>query len=257
MSLRFRAQGRAALRAAMAPLRTAGLHILRLISPRAVVEGIELVDLSTSNVTSLFYDRVGEALRLIARYAPRRLARIQRDLRRIALVAGGGEFYHSGLRAYVTDVASLRQKTAPEVATAIIHEGTHARLAHWGIGYEPAKRARIEQLCIRAELDFASRLPNSGELVRRIGGKLASPWWTDAALHRRRVQQLRSYRVPAWLVRIYERLFAPRRECWRIVVRRSGSKRRARRKLDGFISGLRDQPRDMPRLSELPWLLLM
>jgi hypothetical protein len=200
-----------AVRTAVSPFRAAALVVISWFSPRTRVRGIQLIDLSVSDRTPLFFERVTEALELIAAVHPRRLARVQTYLKRIVLVAGGGEYFYRSMRAYVMDVPNLSVRSGLQVAMAIVHEATHARLNRMGIRYPSVWRGRIEAICVAAERDFAERVPGSGELVAQTLRKLSDPWWTDEALHERHVDLLRSYGWPPVLLRAYKRVFAPRR----------------------------------------------
>jgi hypothetical protein len=58
--------------------------------------------------------------------------------------------------------------TLQKIASTIIHEATHARLDGWGIDYDEASRYRIEAICIRRELNFLTKLPDSEHLQEEI-----------------------------------------------------------------------------------------
>jgi len=58
--------------------------------------------------------------------------------------------------------------TLQKIASTIIHEATHARLDGWGIDYHEARRYRIEAICIRRELNFLTKLPDSEHLQEEI-----------------------------------------------------------------------------------------
>jgi hypothetical protein len=94
-----------------------------------------------------------------------------------------------------------------EVASIIVHEATHARLALAGFGYEPATRERIEGVCFRSEIAFASRLPDGQALIDAARAQLAGDpaVWTDGARRERTVDKLRQLGLPEWLVRILNR----------------------------------------------------
>lgn len=192
------------MRTVLQPARTAGLHLLRLTSPRRVIQGIEVVNLAHVGETEYFFRRVAHALEFIDVHDRRSLLRIRRDLKRIVLLRGGGEFYHQGLRAYVVDLPTLKAEATIQLARRLVHEATHARLFRRGIGYGSAYRARVESICAKAESAFLERVPTSlrGSALTDPG----HPWWTDSSLVRRRALQLRTHGVPAWIVRLYERL---------------------------------------------------
>lgn len=115
-------------------------------------------DIATADVLK----RLDEALDLIARYQPWRIAHMRRDFRVFWIVrypCRGA--YYPAERACVTELTFLARCdiTAATVASSIIHEGIHARVA--GIGVTPANRdvSREERLCRRAELEFGEALP--------------------------------------------------------------------------------------------------
>jgi hypothetical protein len=157
--------------------------------------------------------RVEDALLLIQQHSPLDYARIVRELERIWVSLsfhGLAEYQHS-LRAcilderYVADPAT----TIERIASAIVHETTHARLERYGIGYKAELRTRIEAICFRRELAFAVRLPNSAELQQQIAQSLewypANPdFFSDATFRERHTaggtEALRHAGVPDWLI---------------------------------------------------------
>jgi hypothetical protein len=110
---------------------------------------------------------VSEALSLIRQHDPIRYKRIVRDLTRIwvMLLPGNiGQFRESTWTCELDQRFILDGKTGPElIASAIVHEATHARLSRAGIEYEEESRTRIEQVCVRRQLAFAATLPNGTE----------------------------------------------------------------------------------------------
>jgi len=192
-------------------LRALLLRVLAWTCPRREERGFQFIDLGASGLLESLANRSLEALSLIETYDPRRFARLKRDLKRFALIDGGGEFYHHGLGAYVMDAGNMQARSIPELAAAIVHEATHARLARFGfVGAKVAERDRLERICTEAEAQFAARLPGGEALAKDIRAKLATRWWTNDALHSRRLEQLRASGLPAWLIAIYRRLFSRR-----------------------------------------------
>jgi hypothetical protein len=158
--------------------------------------------------------RVEEALCLIKTHDRLRYDRLLRDLDRVwvAILPGIVGCYSEGLRACQLDPRHVLDENTPTevIASTIVHEATHARLHRAGIGYDEARRDRIEAVCVRRELAFARKLPD-GEEVRAYAGRLlelcAEPGlWTDAKFDERFVEgsaeALQYLGVPAWLVRI-------------------------------------------------------
>jgi hypothetical protein len=128
------------------------------------VRGIPVVventrpDIATADVVR----RLDEALALIERYQPWRLAHLRRDLRafRVIRFPCRGAYFPDE-RTCMTELTFLNRRdiTAAPVASSIIHEGIHARVDCMGVNRESRDRAREERLCRRAELDFGLALP--------------------------------------------------------------------------------------------------
>lgn len=129
--------------------------------------------------------RVEAALRLIERCAPLHYRRIKDNLSRIwiQLVPHGDGCYLHQLNACLLDerVVAAETTTVEWIASAIVHETTHARLEKCGVRYNEAVRLRIERICIRRELDFARHLSGADALKERITQRL--DWCRDGNAH--------------------------------------------------------------------------
>lgn len=116
--------------------------------------------------------RVEEALQLIKRHDPLHHSRVLRNLERvwIQLHPSALAHYNSSLNACVFDERFVLAETTTlqKIASTIIHEATHARLDGWGIDYDEASRYRIEAICIRRELNFLTKLPDSEHLQEEL-----------------------------------------------------------------------------------------
>lgn len=143
---------------------------------RVVVENTR-PDVSTPAVL----ERLDEALALVERYQPWRLAHLRRDAREIRVVrfACRGAFLPAE-RAVVTELTFLARRdiSAAPVASSIVHEGVHARVHAMRARYGWAggwAMAREERVCRRAELAFGRGLPGAlgGEVVARAEATLA------------------------------------------------------------------------------------
>jgi hypothetical protein len=144
------------------------------------------------------------------------------------LVSGAAAEYQHSLNACVLDKRFVLPETTAleEIASAIVHEATHARLEHWGIGYDEKKRARIEAICMRRELDLLSGLPNSESLQAEMARKLEwyagnQEWFSDAnqKQHDREgsITTLRYLGVPEWLIGVLLKVVARRSAVRRFV----------------------------------------
>lgn len=120
--------------------------------------------------------RVEAALQLIERFAPLHYRRVKNSLTRIwvQLVPHGAGCYLHSLNACVLDerVVASETTTLEWIASAIVHEATHARLEKRGVRYDEAIRHRIEGICARRELDFARRLSGVDALLEEINWRL-------------------------------------------------------------------------------------
>ena len=112
--------------------------------------------------TPVVIARLDEALRLIDRYQPWRLAHLRRDVLRFWVVrypCRGAYFPET--RTCMTELTFLARAdiTAAPVAASIVHEGMHARTYQMGIREHSHDAPREERMCRRAELDFGEALP--------------------------------------------------------------------------------------------------
>ena len=187
------------------------MRALMQLNPHARVHGLLLVDMASQfgreDHSQSFFDKYREAITLIADYHPRRLRRIQRDLKRIALQPAAAGYYDHSLRTYWTDLGVLQQPVW-RIATFIVHEATHARLLGAGIRYRTESgrpieeyERRVETICIEAEIDFAARYTTSEEVIHYLRRTLDSGWWSDDKYEDRRVRRLRAMGVPEQLIR--------------------------------------------------------
>jgi hypothetical protein len=157
--------------------------------------------------------RVEEAFGLIRQHSPLQYSRIIRDLQRIwiFLIPDGLAAYRRSLKACVLDERFVADAATnlQQIASAIVHEATHARLERYGIEYEEAARARIEAICSRRELAFARCLPDSVQLKEDIVSYLdvypsSRDYFSDARLLERHDDgegaMLRHAGVPGWLI---------------------------------------------------------
>jgi hypothetical protein len=125
---------------------------------RVVVENSR-PDIRTADVLA----RLDDALALIERYQPWRLAHLRRDVRQLWVVrypCRGA--YFPAARTCLTELTFLARRdiSAAPVASSIIHEGMHARVHRMGVRPESRDLPREERICRRAELDFGRTLPS-------------------------------------------------------------------------------------------------
>jgi len=171
--------------------------------------------------------RVEDSLLLMKRQSPLHYSRILRYLDRIwvDVLAGAHACYWRKLNACKLDERFVlrAETTIEEIASAIVHETTHARLECWRVAYDEASRHRIETIRMRRKLDFVSRLPACDALQDQIKLKLDyygnnAEFFTDGNMLERSdagaFEALRHLGVPNWLVALLARIVRLRRR-WR------------------------------------------
>lgn len=153
--------------------------------------------------------RVESALTVIRTHDPRRYLGIRRLLRRIWVrlqVAGNLGLYNQYYQACELDLRYvLREDVAPaDIASTIVHEATHARLAP--LGYAEDMRRRVEAACRNQERAFAQRLPQAeGDRIRakiEYWDKSTDDWWGNRVRQRQFVDgipaALEYVGIPRW-----------------------------------------------------------
>src|SRR5579871_6170677 len=153
------------------------------VSKSRVTDGLWIGSAQSDSEPAL--QRVEAALQLINRCAPLHYRRVKNSLSRIwvTLVPHGAGCYLHSLNACLLDerVVASETTTVEWIASAIVHEATHARLEKWGIRYNEAVRLRVERICIRRELDFARHLSGVDALQEQITQRL--DWCRDGNAH--------------------------------------------------------------------------
>jgi hypothetical protein len=163
--------------------------------------------------------RIEEALLLIKQHSRIHYSGVVRDLARIwvLLLPHRGGRYDESLGACMLDGRYVANATLEQIASTIVHEATHARLARCGIRYEENLRSRIEAVCIRRELAFVAKLPDGAELHGKTMRKLEwcsanTEWFSNEQLRERRrqgyIDALRYIEAPEWFIRIASRIGA-------------------------------------------------
>ncbi|MFZ2004925.1 MAG: hypothetical protein WAV02_07545, partial [Stellaceae bacterium] len=117
--------------------------------------------------------------------------------------------FNLALKRCNLDLRFVKTSSIDAIASSIVHEATHARLWHRGIGYPEELRYRIESACIRRQLAFAHRLPaQRGVGVREEVKKmltLAPSFWSNEEITKRReggeLALAREAGIPDWLRR--------------------------------------------------------
>jgi hypothetical protein len=114
--------------------------------------------------------RLAQALDLIASAVPRSYRRMRQDLAGFVVerFPCRGAFYPGERECLVELTFTVNPAHAvSEIAASIVHEATHARIAHRCGSLPDAVRPREERLCRRAELEFGLAIADGEVVVAR------------------------------------------------------------------------------------------
>ncbi|MEO5799015.1 MAG: hypothetical protein ABIZ70_14895 [Gemmatimonadales bacterium] len=115
-------------------------------------------DIATEDVVA----RLDDAIAMLERYQPVRVAHMRRDIAGITVerYACRGA-YLPGQRTILTELTFLARRDigVEVVASSLIHEATHARIHRGAPNHTISEPAREERICRRVELAFGESLP--------------------------------------------------------------------------------------------------
>ena len=184
---------------------------------KSVIRGTELsVVLGSRAERRSILAKIERALRIIETYCPVRSQDIRRQFAGILVTGISGVGSHIALsRICILDFDYVLSETTTSTTLAgtIIHELTHARLANCGFAYTPSNRARIERLCLRAELVLACRAPEGAALKEEAQRFLSrsDEFWSVESQRSRDMEKLEelggaaqiAYRISAFAMRLF------------------------------------------------------
>lgn len=157
--------------------------------------------------------RIEDALLLIKQYDPVQYFRLVRELTRVwvFVLTHASAQYKRSLNACILDERYVADSAPERIASTIVHEATHARIARCGIEYEEGLRSRIEAVCFRRELAFAAKLPNGAtvreELMRYLDFYSDNAeYFSNKSVGERdnegAIEALRYANAPDWMIKI-------------------------------------------------------
>ena len=155
--------------------------------------------------------KVGASLSLLQNYSPKHHRRVERFIPNVLILGG-----HSYRAVYTADLKlcdvsrefALSESTSPErLALTLVHEAAHGYIHSRGVLYAEDRRARIERICVKAEIAFADRIPQGHALVAEAKQCLeyGPDYWTDKSFLRREVEGLTKAGMPQFLIRAFAR----------------------------------------------------
>lgn len=200
----------AAVTAVLLPVRLVVLRVMESNSPLRHVDGLRIVDIAAELPSLARLERIESALACVRKLAPRRYRRVTTDLRRIVITRAraAGEYVPAAGACFL-DAEYVETRSREVIASAIVHEATHARLWGRGIRYGSAIRGRVERRCILEEIDFLQHAEGTSDLISVLEQRLTTRPVTDDSVFQRRVEQLRRLGVPGPLLRAYDFVFRP------------------------------------------------
>jgi hypothetical protein len=158
------------------------------LTKRRVIHGfpVTVFNTRTDVDTAQVFDRLDQALELISRYHPRLYRRLRHDVAALTVrrYPCRGAFFATTRTCLIELTFTVNpQFTVAEIASCIVHEGTHARIRRPGSQLPVQASGREERVCRRTELEFAKALPApDGERVVRRARELLQFQDSDLAV---------------------------------------------------------------------------
>ncbi|MGH7633786.1 MAG: hypothetical protein ACRENC_08645 [Gemmatimonadaceae bacterium] len=142
------------------------------LTSRRTIHGIPVTVINTrSDISTVkVLERLEGALDLIATYQPWRFRRLQHDFARILVQRYPCRAaYMPQSRTCVVELTFLvnPEFNLAQLASSIVHEGTHARLDRVGVHVPEDQRYREERLCRKSEVEFGRAVPDGEAVVAR------------------------------------------------------------------------------------------
>ena len=155
---------------ALIPFRRLMAGILWGLSTKhGTVHGVHIALEDTAAPADLLLSRVQSGLGLLEQTYPRWLDRTRRDVNRVLVhrLPGHRGLFQQGTKTVILarDFLPRPETIALHVASAFVHEATHAGLGARGISYGPTTRVRHEKASLRAELRFLASQPPSEDVI--------------------------------------------------------------------------------------------
>jgi hypothetical protein len=168
--------------------------------PSTRVGPLRLIDASLTNNEAVL-PRLAAAIALIERIEPRRLRRLERDVRRVVVL--GVETPNAGCDPYTSAVwvrvGVVTACTAQVTAALLVHEATHARIWRAGVHEVEAIYARLERRCWLEALAFVLRVPDNA--VARD--------WVESIVDEEAWGTYKKYGINQETARLFLELFSP------------------------------------------------
>lgn len=182
-----------------------GAALIRLFQPLFTigrVHGLAVYDFAEQKKREELLQRLDRAMQTISQYDQKSYSRIRKSLRAFSLSPSQGAMLIPFARTCVLSVDWVNTMSAEELSLIVIHEATHAHIERLGIRYGTNTRARIEDICFRAEDRFL-RLRYAGDVVPPLRKVVRNDHWLASNRIESRMQRFDELQTPNWYRRLY------------------------------------------------------
>lgn len=192
------------------PLLSAVYWTLVRLSTRYELRGIRIADSTVDGGDPNIRIRLDEALDLLQRTSPRHFERVRKAFSCVLVEKFSGPSFIPIARICILSRSLVIDGDVADICLLLMHEATHDRLNRLGFRYEPEMRARIERLCVLAELDLARVLPDSERLIAVRLNIMEREWWTPAAQAKRAMWEIEQRVQSRFWSKVIQALLRPR-----------------------------------------------
>lgn len=165
------------------------------------LDGISVVVIQPQLQTEELVSRLREAVRFLDSVDAYRSRIVRRYLQQIVIWHGD---YTAADRfgGVHMDRELVAAAPIPFIASALVHEAIHQRIARRGIAYSPNARPRIEALCVREQASFLRQSADTRDVAELVEQGMDEPWWNESDRLARIQRNITAHDLPAWASRL-------------------------------------------------------
>ena len=172
--------------------------ILRLY-PHRSVNGIRIVFTDVELSRDLTCERLSQSLELIKAADALQYRRIVRYVRQIVVWPAHYSVATPPSMIQLS-IAHVMESDPLELASVLIHEATHLRIARHGIPDSNDFRERIERRCVKEQVAFLRTRGFTGEAMAKVFDELLeTAWWSDEARRKDFERVIADSGMPEWV----------------------------------------------------------
>jgi hypothetical protein len=183
-------------------------RLLRVFSEQRNVLGIEVWMMANTEAADEVFGSLQGALSLLHDTDHLRFGRAQRHVKRIVVADNTGAVYVPEIKACVLGLSYVLESSPARLASAIVHEATHARMRNMRVAYTPKSCGREETRCVSESLAFLDRVPGgereAAQLRESVGAEMQSdePWFAESRRWKLFADDMRRAGYPEWFIRL-------------------------------------------------------